>query len=102
MYMYVLLYRHGNGQGSISVNTARNGTAPQNPLPDYGSGFFYFLATTKMEREMEKVISEEILKAVKGVRFGSVQIIIQDSKVVQIDKTEKIRLEQNCRKGGDA
>lgn len=55
-----------------------------------------------MERKMEKVISEEILKAVKDVRFGSVQIIIQDSKVVQIDKTEKIRLDQSSRKGGDA
>lgn len=51
---------------------------------------------------MEKVISDEILKAVKGVRFGSVQIIIQDSRVVQIDKTEKIRLDQNSRKAGDA
>ncbi|WKZ32026.1 MAG: YezD family protein [Thermodesulfobacteriota bacterium] len=51
---------------------------------------------------MEKGISEEILKAVKSVKFGNVQIIIQDSKVVQIDKTEKIRLGQNCKKGGEA
>lgn len=50
---------------------------------------------------MDKSISEEILKAVKNVRFGSVQIIIQDSRVVQIDKTEKIRLDQSQRKGGE-
>ena len=35
---------------------------------------------------------EEIQQAVKSVRFGVVQLIIQDGRVVQIDKTEKIRL----------
>ncbi len=33
-----------------------------------------------------------IIQAIKGVRHGHVQIIIQDSRVVQIDKTEKLRL----------
>lgn len=55
-----------------------------------------------MEMEMEKGISEEILKAIKSVRFGNVQIVIQDYRVVQIDKTEKIRLGQNTRKEGEA
>lgn len=31
-------------------------------------------------------------RAIKSVKFGYVQITIQDEKVVQIDKTEKIRL----------
>lgn len=35
---------------------------------------------------------DAIQEAVKSVRFGVVQLIIQDGKVVQIDKTEKIRL----------
>ena len=35
---------------------------------------------------------EAIQDAVKSVRYGVVQLIIQDGKVVQIDKTEKIRL----------
>ena len=30
--------------------------------------------------------------AVKSIRFGVVQIIVQDGRVIQIDKTEKIRL----------
>jgi len=34
----------------------------------------------------------KILQAVQGIRYGQVQIIIQDSRVVQIDKTEKLRL----------
>jgi len=33
-----------------------------------------------------------IQEAISSIRFGVVQIIIQDGKVIQIDKTEKIRL----------
>ncbi len=33
----------------------------------------------------------DIIQAVKSVRFGDVRIVVQDSKVVQIDKTEKTR-----------
>jgi hypothetical protein len=33
-----------------------------------------------------------ILRAIREIRYGSVQIVIQDSKVVQIEKLEKIRL----------
>ena len=35
---------------------------------------------------------EEICEAIRGLRFGSVVIIIQDGVVVQIDRTEKRRL----------
>ena len=35
---------------------------------------------------------EDIRKAVESIRYGVVQLIIQDGRVVQIDKTEKIRL----------
>ncbi|MFI5340747.1 MAG: YezD family protein [Candidatus Methylomirabilales bacterium] len=37
-------------------------------------------------------IVRQIIDAIRSVRFGQVQIIIQDSRVVQIDKTEKVRL----------
>jgi hypothetical protein len=33
-----------------------------------------------------------ILQAIREIRYGSVQVVIQDSKVVQIEKVEKIRL----------
>ena len=35
---------------------------------------------------------ERIQEAVRSVRFGVVQVIIQDGRVVQIERTEKIRL----------
>ena len=34
----------------------------------------------------------EIEEAIRSVRYGTVQIIIQDGVVIQIDKTEKMRL----------
>ena len=33
-----------------------------------------------------------VQQAISSIRFGVVQITIQDGKIVQIDKTEKIRL----------
>lgn len=45
-------------------------------------------------KEDEKKLLLQILKAVKSIRFGCVQIFVQDSKVVQIDKTEKIRFDK--------
>lgn len=34
---------------------------------------------------------EEVERFVKEIKYGSVTLIIQDGKVIQIDKTEKIR-----------
>ncbi|HZO87643.1 MAG TPA: YezD family protein [Chthonomonadaceae bacterium] len=36
--------------------------------------------------------AEAIQEAVESIRYGIVQLIIQDGRVIQIDKTEKIRL----------
>ena len=32
-----------------------------------------------------------ILSALQGVRYGSIEIIIHDSRIVQIDRKEKLR-----------
>jgi hypothetical protein len=42
--------------------------------------------------ESSPIPIEAIQEAVESVRFGVVQLIIQDGRVVQIDKTEKIRI----------
>ena len=34
---------------------------------------------------------QELLHALKGIRFGSVEIIIHDSRIVQIERKEKVR-----------
>jgi len=43
------------------------------------------------DMETNRRVAEEIMKAVLEIRYGSVQITIHDSRVVQIDKTEKVR-----------
>jgi hypothetical protein len=36
----------------------------------------------------------QILRAVKDITYGSVEIVIHDGRVVQIEKREKVRLEK--------
>ena len=38
-------------------------------------------------------IEQTILQALKDLRFGSVEIIVHDSRVVQIERREKLRVE---------
>jgi hypothetical protein len=44
-------------------------------------------ATEAREREIDRV-----RRAVEGLRFGEVRLIIQDGVIVQIDRVEKERL----------
>ncbi len=47
--------------------------------------------------EHTEVTTEKLLKIkefIESIRFGSVTIIVQDGKVIQIEKHEKIRI--NC------
>ena len=40
---------------------------------------------------------EQIGDALRGLKFGSVNVIVQDGVVVQIDRTEKVRLRSSSR-----
>lgn len=44
-------------------------------------------------QEHNQDIAHKILLAIKDLRFGSVEVIIHDSKVVQIERKEKIRID---------
>jgi hypothetical protein len=46
-------------------------------------------------QEHSKEIASKILLAIKDLRFGSVEIVIHDSNVVQIERKEKIRIDTN-------
>jgi hypothetical protein len=39
-------------------------------------------------------ILRRIASAISGVRFGSVEVVIQDSRVVQIERKEKFRFDK--------
>jgi len=36
---------------------------------------------------------EDVIQAIRGIRFGSVEVIIHDSRVVQIERKEKLRFD---------
>ena len=38
-------------------------------------------------------LEREILEAVRGIRFGSVEVVVHDAKVVQVVRTEKVRID---------
>jgi hypothetical protein len=41
---------------------------------------------------------EAVRRALSGLQFGSVEITVHDSKVVQIDRKERVRLNSDSKK----
>lgn len=41
-------------------------------------------------RDLEKVVRD----ALKSIRFGTVSLVVQDGRVIQVDKNEKIRIDR--------
>jgi hypothetical protein len=50
-------------------------------------------ADDPVEAERRRLV-REILKGLRGIRYGSLEIVIHDSKVVHIERREKLRLEK--------
>lgn len=48
---------------------------------------------------LDPEVVSEILTALRGLRHGSIVVTIHDSKVLQIEKNEKVRLQKKT--GGD-
>jgi len=51
--------------------------------------------TEQSDRQKQQSIEQAIFLALKGIRFGSVEIIVHDSKVVQIERKEKTRFDSD-------
>ena len=56
------------------------------------------ILTGRREVQPDPDPGDEILRriatAISGLRFGSVEVVIQDSRVVQIERKEKIRFDK--------
>ena len=56
------------------------------------------LLTTRRDAQSETDSGDDILRriasAISGVRFGSVEVVIQNSRVVQIERKEKFRFDK--------
>ena len=55
------------------------------------------MATT---REAEAEAIDRIREALRGLRFGTVTAIVHDGAVVQVERTEKLRLAKGDHRAG--
>ena len=44
------------------------------------------------QTEQLTVVLEHVRQALRGLRYGNVSLIVQDGRVVQVDRFEKIRV----------
>jgi hypothetical protein len=56
------------------------------------------ILNSRHDAPLESFSSDEVLRrianAISGVRFGSIEVVIQDSRVVQIERKEKFRFDK--------
>ena len=45
--------------------------------------------------EVADALVKHVLEAVAGIRFGSVELVIHEGRVVQIERRERVRLERH-------
>ena len=50
------------------------------------------------QRDESQEAYDRIVAALRGLRYGSVTAVVQDGVVVQVDRTEKVRLERSTRR----
>ena len=43
----------------------------------------------------DQEVEDTILRSLQGLRYGSVEIIVHDSRIVQIERKEKLRFDTN-------
>ena len=48
-----------------------------------------------IDKKIPADIAQKILRAVSSIAYGSVEVVIHENKVVQIECREKIRVSQN-------
>ena len=46
------------------------------------------------DSDVPQEVVEGVLRAIRGIRYGSVEIIVHEGRVVQIERKEKVRLGQ--------
>jgi len=46
----------------------------------------------EFKEQWSRELEQKVREALREIRYGTVTLVIQDSRVIQIDKSEKIRL----------
>jgi len=49
----------------------------------------------QLDPKLIKELTDQILTLLQGIRFGSIEIVVHDGRIVQIDKHEKFRVKNS-------
>jgi hypothetical protein len=52
------------------------------------------------QEDQRRKIEQEILQAIRGISYGSLEVVIHNAKIVQILRKEKVRFQQDAAAGG--
>jgi hypothetical protein len=47
------------------------------------------------QEDQKRKIEQEVLQAIRGISFGSVEVVIHNAKIVQILRKEKVRFQKD-------
>lgn len=56
---------------------------------------------TPLPTSDSELAAKKILAALRGLRFGSVEITVHEGRIVQIERREKLRVNITCPDGAD-
>jgi len=46
------------------------------------------------QEDQRRKIEQEILQVIRGISYGSIEVVVHNSKIVQILRKEKVRFDQ--------
>lgn len=65
-------------------------SAPTGAIHAWGTGGAEFQSAGPLSQE-ERELVNELVRALRTIRFGSIALTVHDGRLVEIQKTEKIR-----------
>jgi len=70
-------------------------TGLSNAFPKMGKAFFVKRRRIKLNAAEKEELISHLENMLVSLKFGSITLVVQDGKIVQIEKNEKVRLKQN-------
>lgn len=67
----------------------------KNAFSKWERRFFMKEGRIHLNKEEWKEIIEHLERMLESVKFGSITLVVQDGKIIQIEKNEKVRLLAN-------
>ncbi|MFJ7726638.1 YezD family protein [Neobacillus sp. NPDC097160] len=56
---------------------------------------FHERGTNQLKADEREELIAHLEKMLETLKFGSITLVVQDGKIVQLEKNEKVRLQQN-------